>query len=193
MDLIVKAGGYSFDADVRRIRVLRGGKTYRVNLYDIIEKGDQRQDIIIDDGDVVVIPELPIFGERVYVLGAVHEQGVYDLKNAQDLLAALSLAGSYTPLAKEENTLIVRGYGQGEKPLVMMADVKALLRKADLSQNVVLKDGDLVYVPRMRIGDINDWIENTMPLLNILLYPAAFEGAYSNRHYLHIDRHHHRD
>jgi hypothetical protein len=33
-------------------------------------------------------------------------------------------------------------------------------RKADLSQNVRLKDGDLVYVPRMLIGDINDWIIN---------------------------------
>jgi protein involved in polysaccharide export with SLBB domain len=127
----------------------------------------------------VNIPELPTYGERVYVLGEVFGQGIYPLKEAQDLLAALALAGNTTRLAKEENTLIVRGYEPGKPPLVMMADVKSLLRKADISQNVRLKDGDLVYVPRMLIGDINDWIINMMPLLNLILYPGEFEDQYA--------------
>jgi protein involved in polysaccharide export with SLBB domain len=59
-----------------------------------------------------------------------------------------------------------------------MADLKAILRKGDLSQNIPLNNGDLVYVPRMKIADINDWIENTIPLLNILLYPAQFRDSY---------------
>ena len=112
------------------------------------------------------------------MLGEVNNQGIYPLKDAQDLLAAISLAGSFTRLAKEQNTLIVRGHGQGEQPLVMMADLNALLRKADLGQNVRLEDGDLVYVPRMLIGDINDWIKNTMPLLNLVLYPSEFDARY---------------
>ena len=61
----------------------------------------------------------------------------------------------------------------------MMSDVKALLRKADLAQNVRLQDGDLVYVPRMLIGDINDWIRNTTPLLELILYPARFDRYYT--------------
>ena len=72
----------------------------------------------------------------------------------------------------------------------MMSDMKALLRRADLSQNIRLEDGDLVYIPRMLIGDINDWIKNTMPLLDILLYPAKFEEEYFLRRYLHFDRRH---
>ncbi len=190
MDLIALAGGYTVDADIKQVKLIRSGKTYVLDLYDIIEKGDERLDIIIDDGDVLDIPELPTYGERVYVLGEVVSQGVYPLEDAQDLLAAISLAGSFTPLAKEENTLIVRAHEPGEKPLVMMADMKALLRKADIRQNVRLKDGDLVYVPRMRIGDINDWIRNTLPLLDILLYPKKFEDDYFLRHYLHFDRRH---
>jgi protein involved in polysaccharide export with SLBB domain len=150
-----------------------------INLFDIIEKGDLGQNVIIDDGDTVDIPELPEFGERVYVMGEVVKQGIYPLKDAQDLLAALSLAGSITRLAKEENTLIVRGYEQGKEPLVMMSDVKALLRKADLGQNIRLQDGDLVYIPRMLIGDINDWLANTRPLLEALLYPGRFHALYT--------------
>ncbi len=180
-DLIALAGGYTIQGDIRRILLIRKGQSYVINLYDIMEKADESQNAIIDDGDVVNIPELPEYGERVYVLGEVNVQGVYPLKQAQDLLAALSLAGSYTKLAKEENTLIVRGYEAGKPPIVMMADVKALLRKADLSQNIRLKDGDLVYVPRMLIGDINDWIVNMTPLLNLLLYPGQFDAYYSDK------------
>lgn len=177
-DLIAQAGGYTLNADVKNIKVTRGGKSYTINLYDIIERGDESQNVIIDDGDVVDVPLLGIFGERVYVLGAVAKQGVYRLDNAQDLLAALSLAGNYTNEAKEENTLIVRGYEPGKEPLVMMADVRALLREGDLAQNIRLQDGDLVYVPPMLIGDINRWIKNISPLLDLLLWPGEFDSLY---------------
>ncbi len=132
---------------------------------------------------------MPTFGERVYVLGEVKSQGIYSLKDARDLLGAISLAGSITPLAKEENTLIVRGYGTLENgPLVMMSDVKAMLREADLAQNIELQDGDLVYVPRMLIGDINEWISNTTPMLDFLLYPQRLTNDYFTKDYLHLNR-----
>jgi protein involved in polysaccharide export with SLBB domain len=185
VDLISQAGGYTQRADVRNTRLTRGGKAYTINMYDIIEKGDQRLNVIIDEGDVVEIPELPAYadqyGKKVFVMGEVKSQGIYPLKDARDLLAALTLAGSYTPLAKEQNTLIVRGYEPGKKPLVLMADVKALLREADLRQNIRLEDGDLVYVPRMRIVDINEWILNTTPLLDFLMWPGKYYDIYVDR------------
>ena len=178
LGLVSEARGYTVDADVKNTKLIRGGRTYVINLFDIIEKGDLDQNVIIDDGDTVEIPELPRFGERVYVLGEVVKQGIYPLKDAKDLLAAISLAGSFTRVAKEENTLVMRGYGPEQEPLVMMSDLDALLRKADLRQNVELQDGDLVYVPRKKIGDINDWLANIRPILNIMLWPAEFGRRY---------------
>lgn len=172
MDLIAQAGGYTEDADIRKTRIIRAGRTYNINLYDIIEKGDQTLNVIIDDGDIVEISKLPEFGERVYVMGEVAHQGVYALRDAQDLLGAIALAGSYTRLAREEYTLVVREYRKEKKPQILMANVKDILTKGDLSQNIRLLNGDLVYVPRMRIGDINDWIANITPLLDLLFYPA---------------------
>ena len=174
LDLIALAGGYTIDADIRRVQLIRKGQTFVINLYDIISRGDASQNVIIDADDVVDVPELPLYGDRVYVLGEVANQGVYPLKQVQDLLGALSLAGNFTRTASEENTLIVRGYEHGKKPLVMMADVNAILRKADIAQNIPLQNGDLVYVPPRRIGDVNRWIANTLPLLDILLYPGKF-------------------
>jgi polysaccharide export outer membrane protein len=136
---------------------------------------------------VINVPELPAYGERVYVMGEVNKPGIYSLKDARDLLAAIALADSLTSLAKEKNTLIVRGYEPGKEPLVMMADLNAILRKADMAQNIKLKDGDLVYVPRMLIGDINDWIKNTTPLLNFLFYPSDFETRYFKNRHLYFD------
>ncbi|MBN2060814.1 MAG: polysaccharide biosynthesis/export family protein [Deltaproteobacteria bacterium] len=188
MDLVAMAGGYTVDADIKNVKIVRQGRTYRVNLYDILEKGDESKNIIIDDGDVLDIPALPAFGERVYVMGEVESQGIYSLKDAKDVLGAISLAGGVTTLAVEENTLIVRGYPTGEAPLVMMSDLNALFRQADLRQNVSLEDGDLVYVPRMLIGDINDWIANTTPLLDFIFYPKRLQDAYFTRDYLHINR-----
>lgn len=178
LDLIAEARGYTTDADIKNTKLIRGGQAYMVNLFDIIEKGDLTQNVIIDDGDTIEIPELPEFGERVYVLGEVVKQGIYPLKDAEDLLAAISLAGSFTRFAKEENTLVMRGYGPDKEPLVMMSDLKALLREADLRQNVNLEDGDLVYVPRMKIGDVNDWVENMKPILDIILWPGELGRYY---------------
>ena len=189
MDLIAKAGGYTVDADIKSVTLIRKGKKYAINLYDILEKGDESRNVILDDGDVIDVPELPAFGERVLVMGEVNSQGIYSLKDARDVLGAISLAGSITALAKEENTLIVRGYGTREsEPLVMMSDVKAMLRKADMAQNIELQDGDLVYVPRMLIGDINDWIANMSPMFDFPLYPQEFVNDYFTRDYLHLDR-----
>ncbi len=178
IDFIAQAGGYTERGDIKHLRLTRAGKTYQINLYDIITRGDENLNVIIDEGDVLDIPDLGVFRHKVYVLGEVDNQGTYDLRDAQDLLAAISMAGSITPLAKESNTLIVRATEPGEKPLVMMADVRALLRKGDLSQNIPLKEGDLVYVPPMVIKDVNDFVANMNPLLNFLFWPDRYRTVY---------------
>ena len=179
MDFIALGHGYTVRGDIRQLKLIRKGKTYIINVYSIIEQGNENLNVIIDDGDTVDIPELPEVGEKVFIMGEVEDQGVYDLKDAEDLLSAIALAGKFTDEAKEENTLIVRATEPGKRPLVMMADCEALLERADLSQNIPLRDGDLVYIPRMVIGDINKWIRNLDPMLDWLFwskYNAIWEA-----------------
>jgi protein involved in polysaccharide export with SLBB domain len=184
LDLMVMAGGYTKDADIKKVKLIRNDTIYFINLYDLIYRGEVEQNVIIDDGDAIDVPELPEYGERVYVLGEVNGQGVYSLKDVPDLLAAISFAGSYTRTAIEENTLIIRGYQPGTKPLILTADVSAILKKGDISQNIALMDGDIVYVPRKRVGDINEFIVNTVPLLDYLLYPGRYRDAYGRYEHL---------
>jgi len=186
MDLVAMAGGFTEQADIRKTTLIRQGKAYTINLLDILEKADADKNVVIEDKDIVRLPKLPEIGERVYVLGEVANQGVYPLKNAQDLIGAIALAGNTTRLAVEENTLIVRRYEPGKEPAIMMANLKDVLRKGDLSQNIPLQDGDLVYVPRMLIGDINDWISNMTPLLDLLFYPGRYVDQYYTRDYIRV-------
>jgi len=53
--------------------------------------------------------------------------------------------------------------------------------QGELAQNIPLKNGDVVYVPRSTIGDIKEFIINTTPLLNYLLIPGDYRDAYFHR------------
>jgi polysaccharide export outer membrane protein len=185
LDLIVMAGGpiageEFANADLRKVEVVRKGKSYTVNLYKAMFKGDMSQNIIIDDGDIVTVPELPTYGERVYVLGEVKSQGIYMLKDAYDLLAALCKAGGTTRVAVDSDIKIIRGYREDRKnPIILAANLDEILKKGDIAQNISLHDGDVVYVPRTAIGNLNEFIVNTTPLLDFLLYPGTYRDAYS--------------
>ena len=139
------------------------------------------QNILIDNGDLVDVPELPMFGERVYVLGEVATQGIYRLKDASDLLSSLSIAGGPTRLAIKSNIKIIRGYQDRKAdPIILSASYDDITKKGDISQNVALNNGDIVWVPRILIGDINEFIVNTIPLLDYLLIPASYRDAYGD-------------
>jgi len=185
LDLIVTAGGAisgrdTANADMRNVEVVRKGKRYTLNLYNAMFRGEITQNIIIDDGDIVTVPELPTFGERVYVFGEVNRQGIYRLKDASDLLAAIGNAGSTTAIAIKSDIKVIREYKERPgKPIILSANLDEILKRGDLAQNVKLQDGDVVYVPRQVIGDINEFILNTTPLLQYLLqYPRGYTDAY---------------
>ncbi len=186
LDLIVTAGGaisgqeYA-NADLRRVEVARKGRSYTINVYDVMFKGDSSQNVIVDNGDIITVPELPTYGERVYVLGEVASQGIYRLKDASDLMSAISIAGSTTRVAVDSDIKIIRGYENNrEKPIILAANLDEILKKGDMAQNIPLKDGDVVYVPRTAIGDLNEFIANTIPLLDYMLYPGEYRDAYFN-------------
>ena len=60
----------------------------------------------------------------------------------------------------------------------MSASYDDITKKGDIAQNVRLRNGDIVWVPRILIGDINEFIRNTIPLLDYLLIPGRYRDAY---------------
>ena len=177
LDLVVTGGGATPDADLRRAKLVRGGKTYTLNLYKVMFQGEPSNNVILDKGDIVVIPESPTTQDKVFVLGEVNDPGAYSFKHEIDLVSAISLAGGYTVDAVEKNILIIRGYP--DKSNVFVANLKDFLRKGDYTQNAPLQSGDVIYVPRSVIGDINYYVSRLTPGLDFLLFPAKYRDAYT--------------
>ena len=74
LSTLISIGGHTPKADLSRVELTRGGKIYYINLYKMLTQGGEGMDIILENGDRVVVPELPTFKEeklvtnRIYVL-----------------------------------------------------------------------------------------------------------------------------
>jgi polysaccharide export outer membrane protein len=94
--------------------------------------------------------------QRIFVMGEVRSPGSYSLTGDMTLIEALSRAGSTTAQANDE-VLIVRpkaGAAAGGPVMPNQADAEIIrvnvreLQAGSLSQNVALKDGDTLVVPK---------------------------------------------
>jgi polysaccharide export outer membrane protein len=89
---------------------------------------------------------------RVYVLGEVTRPGMYEIEKCHNLLDALGLAGGHTRRAAKRSVYVVRkATGECQK-----INLNALLKKADLTQNLELSEGDVVYLADNKLNFIDD-------------------------------------
>jgi polysaccharide export outer membrane protein len=94
----------------------------------------------------VVNVALDQFGsQRVLIVGEVRQPASYPLNGRTSVLEALLIAGATTPNAGVE-AIVVRGPAGARGP-ELRVNLDALQR-GDLSQNVLLQPGDMVFVPR---------------------------------------------
>ena len=183
LTMLISIGGQTSKADLNRVELTRGGKIYYLNLNKILQ-GAGGEDIFLENGDRVVIAELPIFKKeedfiknRVYVLGDVHNPGLYESKTDVTILEAVTRAGGANLSAARSRVRIVRG--SSKNPEVIPIDLKRLIDNSDLSLNVSLQDGDVVYVPTSFLGKFSNSFALTIPILQALTYPAIYRDLYT--------------
>jgi protein involved in polysaccharide export with SLBB domain len=178
LEMLSRIGGPTQNANLRDVRVRnKNGQSFSADLYQTINFGDTSQDAILNDGDLVFIPAITKEANRVYVFGEVAKPGVYTFSGSEMLLFdAVSQAGGLTVFATPESTRIVRG--DITRPEVLEADLKALMEDGDRTQNAALINGDLVYVPRGVLGDVNVFFKQIQPVLEIIYAPARIRDIY---------------
>ena len=82
---------------------------------------------------------------RVFVMGEVNKQGMYELTKSHRVLDALGAAGGFTQKAAKKDIYLVRNAGRPEE-IVQKLNINNYMRKGDLSQNLVLHEGDCLYL-----------------------------------------------
>ncbi len=142
-DLLLEGSTWTARANIAGSFVLHpDGSIEPCNLNRLWFGGDAREDKVLRSGDALIIPELSDVG--VYVLGKVGNPGLHTRSGAFSLLQALTLANPSTFHARLYDVRVVRGWP--DNPRVYRVNVKALL-EGDLSQNLMLEPGDVVFVP----------------------------------------------
>ncbi|EFH11145.1 polysaccharide biosynthesis/export family protein [Pseudoroseomonas cervicalis] len=93
----------------------------------------------------------------VLVGGAVRNAGAYPLPGRRGVLEAVLQAGGFDPEARMGQVVLIRR-GPGDRPMLRTVDVRGFI-EGSAAADVPLFPGDIVYVPRSRIGEVNLWIE----------------------------------
>jgi len=118
--------------------------TITLNLNDLLEIGDTRNNIYVQGGDIVTVPHAGI----VYVLGAVTRPGGFVVTNDRNQLStlkALALAGGLTATARKNQAVIIRKDAAGQQHQVIV-DLGKVLKQQ--TEDVKLQASDVLYVPQ---------------------------------------------
>lgn len=94
---------------------------------------------------VVSVALKQVVGNMVYVIGQVNKAGQFLMNSPIDVMQALSMAGGMTPYAADNKIKILRRV-KGKMTAIPFAygDVE---KGENLSQDILLKSGDVVVVP----------------------------------------------
>jgi protein involved in polysaccharide export with SLBB domain len=114
-----------------------------INLNELLEKGETRNNIPLQSGDVVTVPHAGI----VYVLGAVIRPGGFVLSNDRTQLTTLkilALAGGQGRFAKLDHAVIVRKDNQG-KQTATAVDLKKIINLQE--EDLPMRASDILYIP----------------------------------------------
>ncbi|MBI4715766.1 MAG: polysaccharide biosynthesis/export family protein [Nitrospirae bacterium] len=101
----------------------------------------------------VTVEVVAFGGQKVFVLGEVNRPGVFTVGGGINLVEAISKAGGFTLDAQQGSLLVVTGGMQDPAP--KLYDLKKFLKGGDLTQNIPLHGGDIVYVPPSVIANVD--------------------------------------
>jgi len=105
--------------------------------------------------------------QKITVLGEVNRPGFFQLEGELTTLEAISGAGGFTLDGKKNSVLLIRG---GLKtPELKTLNLMATLAKGDISQNIILSRGDIIYVPRTTIANVDRFFGHLSNILKPML------------------------
>ncbi len=110
------SGGVNRIGSLRNIQLKRHGKVVaRLDLYDLLLRGDTRNDVRLQPGDVIFVPPV---GATMGIAGEVRRPAIYELRDEWSVSQALALAGGLLPTAYPQASRIERISKRGERTLI---------------------------------------------------------------------------
>lgn len=168
-DAIAFAKGLAPEAEPQRVTLSRDGKIYYLDLQALSERGDLSQNWLVQDGDVIHVPDRSV--NKVYVLGEVKRPSSrLMVKGRMNLAEAIGDAEGFDPLTSNPGAVfVVRG--KYESPQVYRLDANspdALL----LASRFELQAQDIVFVSATSLTTWNRVIAQILPTIQAIWFTA---------------------
>ncbi|HRX69949.1 MAG TPA: polysaccharide biosynthesis/export family protein [Candidatus Competibacteraceae bacterium] len=165
IEAINRSDGFTGQADPANITLTRQGQTFRVDLQALYENGAVDQNIPLEPGDIVNVPDRQL--NKVFVLGEVQNPGSFIMNKRRKTLAeAIGDAGDVLhTTANPQQIFVMRG--QIDQPEIYHLDSRspdALL----LADRFPLQPRDIVYVDTADVVRWNRVITNILPTATLL-------------------------
>ena len=146
--LLARAGGATEVAALTRVVLQRGGERRVLDVYNEVKAGG-KSSVLLQDGDTIIVPENT---SRVTLINAVVKPGPIPIpeKHTLTVTEALNAAGGPRDRGIKEVGLLRPNpavAGGVERRIVSLEKIY----KGDLSQDVVLRPGDFIYVPDAKV------------------------------------------
>jgi polysaccharide export outer membrane protein len=156
LDALYKAGLTTDKADLEGAYLMRSNKVVNTNFKQLV-RGDTASNVRLMDQDMIYIPENT--RRFIYVLGEVRNATALETLEPIPIIRALTQAGWMNLGAKKREIAVLRG---GLKaPEIAVVDAKALVQ-GDLSQNIFVQPGDIIYVSPGPLGKFNYVIDTIL-------------------------------
>lgn len=92
LDALNEAGGVQKDGSLRHIKLVRNGRSYYIDLYQLLMANGGGADRLLQDGDRIIVPPI---GSTMAVSGSVKRPAIYEIRKGEkvSLHQALGLSG----------------------------------------------------------------------------------------------------
>lgn len=109
--------------------------------------------------DPIISVDLKDFQKPFFIVnGEVAHPGKFDLRENLTVTEALAIAGGLTQNAKSSQVLLFRRLPGGTMVEVRKLNLKKMLKKGNLTEDVMLEPGDLIFVPQSAISKIDRYL-----------------------------------
>lgn len=160
-EVISQVGGLQQTADLRSAILMRGQQRQPVDLYSLFYEGDLSQNVRLQAGDVLTIPENRF--NKVFVLGEVGKpQSLLMPRGRLTLAEAISDSNGFDPLSANAGHLYVLREGENNRPQVWHLDASSPDAMV-LADRFDLRPRDIVYVDPAAVARLGRVLRNILP------------------------------
>src|SRR3989475_534930 len=160
------AGGLTERANMRQVELQRLGKLVATfDLYEYLLRGDTRNDVRLETGDVVFVS---VHGTRVQVTGAVTRPAIYELNAGETLAELIRAAGGFRPDAALQRVSVYRTLPAAQRTAGLPPRTVIDVRLSPVPVgDPVGRDAEIrgsVLVPPFAVEDGDSVVADSLPL-----------------------------